>query len=372
MLKGPDGGPTDHIHRLINEVLTELTITTFNELVKYSGVEEALREIKPIEQQNAIFIINELKKRGAINGNGPDVLLLCWMFGSFCAVEKVHGEIKERGAVGYSYDCIFKQGSPELCIAISHFSTDHLSQLINPEYECIFTHHVTDGDPYCRYVFKKKGEKNINLNELGNTLAIIPDFQISQNEKTMMRRWMLSSNWKMVTEAFVKIHGSEKAIKILSVNANRIGQKVGNQLIDLQKNDERSIETAGKIIDLLGIALNQRGSYSSKPPNEFSKEISDCPLQSTNYEICKQMEALFQGICLAFDPALEFRYEKMITNNNSSCHWILNRNTNSNGKKLKDGEKNIDETALEMLKKRLVKGEITPDQYHQLKKILNE
>ena len=94
---------------LVIEVLVRLNISSFNELVKISGLADTLSALRPNYKNIVNNIVFEARKRYSIKGNGLDAMLACFMFGQATCVpsDKLIGEVKERGAVGIDYDCLF-------------------------------------------------------------------------------------------------------------------------------------------------------------------------------------------------------------------------------------------------------------------------
>jgi hypothetical protein len=122
----------------------------------------------------------------------------------------------------------------------------------------------------------------------------------------------------------------------------------------------------------LGSSHHRRGTNSSNK-DLVEGQIDECPFSGGPTEICSQYEAFFNGLCEAINPDCEFAYDRMMTKGDKTCHWTI-RKKGEPAKEKPQGEaaKEPGENAFELLKKRLVKGEITPEQYRQLRDILLE
>jgi predicted hydrocarbon binding protein len=255
-------------------------------------------------------------------------MLTIMQFGQATVVpwNKIQGEIKEKGAVGIDYDCIFKRAPPEYCIFQSHFSSEFVTEALDPSYECVFTHHLSNGDPYCRYVFKKKNMPNSELDDLGITIATIPKVEIPKEQSQAFTIYGNHMWWQAITGAFVSIYGPEKTKEILMANAHRIGKEVGNNLKNSNKNIGIDANSLGQFINSFEMALNQRGEYKSSISNDISqKEITDCSCQTMTVEICDQYEALLHGILDSINPKYELSYERKMTKGDKTCHWTIRK-----------------------------------------------
>jgi uncharacterized membrane protein len=62
----------------------------------------------------------------------------------------------------------------------------------------------------------------------------------------------------------------------------------------------------------------------------------------------------------------------LMTKGDKTCHWTIRKKGAAKEKPQGEAAKEPGETAFELLKKRLVKGEITPEQYRQLRDIMLE
>lgn len=120
------------------------------------------------------------------------------------------------------------------------------------------------------------------------------------------------------------------------------------------------IVSMGKLIRGLQNALGQKGSFVVVSRHEVSNEITDCSQQVCSGELCKLYDSLFRGMLSAIDPDYELNYDKMMTHGDRICHWSLRK---------RERPIQIDEP-LKMLKMRFAKGELTKDEYLQMRSLL--
>jgi predicted hydrocarbon binding protein len=349
---------------LMIKSLIKLNITAFDELINLSGKAETLAAVKNYRIQSGPVIVNEAKKVLPVVGNGPDALLLSYAFASMTTTpsENVTGEVKERGAVGVNQDCCFKNASPEYCTFLSHFSSQGVADYLNPNYECIFTHKETNGDPYCRYVFKKKSDPFSVVNDLGRTVMVLPKFEVPKEKAQAGSLWALAVFLDNISRAFVDLHGVNKTREVLCANANKIGRELGKGLREQRPELIDDLEAMGKFVQSMQNGLGQKDNLVIVSENEVTNEITDCSQQIWSAELCKQYESFFDGLVNAFNPNFELKYQRMMTLGEKTCFWTLKRLAPT--KKTDDPAK--------ILRVRLAKGEISKEEYKELKALLED
>jgi predicted ArsR family transcriptional regulator len=162
-------------------------------------------------------------------------------------------------------------------------------------------------------------------------------------------------------------------LEILCPIAERIGSKVGKSLVQKHPEFKDDVEAVGQLIDMVErTMLGRMGGSRPLSNDEFVREITECPmLVFSPPEMCKQTEAFYQGICRSIDPDLEFHYEKMMSAGDDICLWSLRRKSASPPKEEKEISR-TSQTPLEVLKMRLAKGEVTKQEYEELRELLSK
>ncbi len=355
---------------LMDEAMANLAKQTFKHLVDESGIADAMAAVKPYKNRNAYILICMVKKRLGLKGPGIEALTIpmCMAQVGIAGVNNIHEEIKEKGAVCYVDSCAYGDAIPEFCVVVSHYTTDLICEALNPEYECIWTHHLTNGDPYDRYIYRKKKGDYKDLDDLGKTIKRIQKFEVPLEEERQLRDYVLFNVLDAMVEGFIDLHGSQKTLEVLIPMAKRIGMEAGKKLVKENpgmKNDAASI---GHLLDMFGHAMMQRGSAQFLSKDDFTKEVTDCPFQTFTHEMCRMMEGLMQGIIHSLNPDLEYSYDAMMTKGDVCCKWRLR----DRGTKPVLIEKMMPETSdpLAMLKIRLVKGEIDKKEYEEIKSLI--
>jgi hypothetical protein len=315
------------LSELACNILTEFNISAFNEFVKVAGPLDTLDLMRPYKQKNMLILLVETRRQMNLKGNGPDQIAIPFFIAhsSLGKPEDAELEIREKGVIGTCHDCIFKNATPEFCVVMSREAGDAVCEALNPPYEMLWTHQLTNGDPFCRYIVKKKTEPYNNPEDLGKVIATLPKVNLSKEQLLRFKGFILSRFWGATTEGFVDYCGPEKAMEILGANAHRIGIGAGTYLVQSGMIKERNATGAGQFIDLFEKGSERYGDVIRSSSNEFSKEIVNCPFKDQPRGICLQFESFFNGMCKAVNPDLEYKYSKMMTAGDHSCFWSVTK-----------------------------------------------
>jgi hypothetical protein len=357
---------------LMIDALVRLDISSFDELVKLSGKLDAIAAVKPYRRMDMQHVNLDLRNKLNIKSNGPDAMVTTYLFAGLHSVtkENMSGEIKEKGGVGIFKDCLYKDASPEFCLSISHAFTEALADLVNPEYESYWTHHQSSGDPFCRFIFKRRSDPISVLEDLGETVATVPTFDLPKENiqalSIMTGAVFLNEN----TRGFVDLHGSEKTIEVLGAVAERTGKRIGEKLVRGNPQLSKDAESIGKLIHSLEKSLAQRDAFSIVSKDKCMCEVTDCTQQQFVPEQCKQLESLFNGIVHGVNPGFEFAYDRMMTNRDKTCHWTIKKKK----ERLEEGAADtvLIEDPARMLAMRFAKGEIPHEEFDRSMELLKK
>jgi predicted hydrocarbon binding protein len=372
-------GQSDFIKEMLStmleKALIELNIRTFDEYIKTVGVADGMAIMRLYKKRNGYILLSMMKKQVGFKGNGLDSLVIPMTLGAMALnsnPRNVETSITEGGGVIKVHDCIFRNATPEFCVTISHFTADLICEAINPDYECIYTHQLTNGDPYCRCIYKKKGEK-VNLKNPGRTITHLNFAETPEAVRRDIRNFTLSHFWDATTEAFMDLRGSRETLDHLLPVAYQIGYEMGEAFRKTDPTPAITFAMMGGTFDMLGEIMHQVGTTTNTSQDEFIKVISDCPFQTFPNEMCRQIEALYQGLTQAVNPDAEFSYREMINDGGRICSWSVRRKgitptpTNFIEQNMAKAQDPIN-----LLKTRLAKGEISLDEYETIKRAISE
>ncbi|MGA2574093.1 MAG: hypothetical protein ABSF36_07865 [Candidatus Methanomethylicaceae archaeon] len=319
------------LSELASQILVELNISSFNEFLKLVGPLKLVELMRPYKIRNTMYLALELRRKMNLTGNGPEaaamIPYIC--YSSFTNPTDLTLEIKEKGAVLTAQDCIWKNASPEFCVAFSRPAMRAICDVLNPELDYVITHQLTNGDPYCRYIFKNKTTPFTDLDDMGKTLTTVPQLtNIPKEARLQVKGYILWHFWSCLTEGMTDYCGPEKTLEILGANAYRVGVGAGTSLVQSGMIKQRDVTGVGQLIDEFGRGSEQYGNVVRSSDAEYSKEIVRCPFTMGQLSaLCKQFECFFNGICHAVNPKLQFNYSKMMTTGDQSCLWSVTKKT---------------------------------------------
>ena len=241
-------------------------------------------------------------------------------------------EIREGGAITELFACPNPgmNAPPEMCIAMSHVMANGFCRFVNPDYEVTYTHHMGNGDDCCRWVVRRKGSK-FTLDNLGRLEKTIP-LDLSMEERgSFATRMVVMQQLFTFTSTLIDLVGSRRALELVVPPARQTGLRVG----ELKKGGVDVVGDLSMIkekMDFLGSLLQQGGSTTVITETGMEREIADCSCKGAPPEVCRQFEAVFDGVCKAIDPSCEFSYDRMMSEGDSICHWSLERGRNAQRK----------------------------------------
>jgi len=364
-------------------LLFECASNVFRGLLEDIGPAGTLTAIKPYGNIYGRNIGNMAKEMGMSPGNDVISVAMPYYSGVYATSEgKIKPmEIRDGKAVVELYACPTKEvGSPpELC-AMSHFNAEGICQVINPDYEYIFTHHLNSGDDCCRFIVKKRSSKLKSKGAEPKTLPFLSMFnkpvdvdteQLGALERTIpynvpqylndMTSLVIGVNYfNLFTTASVATIGSQRTTELGEPLARNTGIKLGAKWKE-DSGGLADLEFAKQKLSFLQTILNQKGKPAIISDSSIEREIIDCPFKGSLPEQCKHIEGVFSGICEAINPDFEFAYDRMMSKGDSTCHWVVKKKEASATSELMQ-KAQIDEPE-RILSIRMAKGELSEEEY---------
>jgi hypothetical protein len=355
------------IHNLAYDCISQVVVQDFKLFLETVGAQKVLSAYQPMGEYSGHAIARNFLNRLELKGDGSDVVAIpVYAFTNNmlnCSSDPI--EIRERGVEVRTTSCIASKNGvpPEYCVAVSHNAGNGVAKEINPEFEIVYTHHLTQGDPYCRYVVKRRSDRMGDMNDLGNLLRVLPPIELPESEKEALTTSYNCSIWINTIRAMLEILGSEDTIALIEVPSKLKGKAFGKdarKLLGLENTDARDAEL---VIETLGLALGQDHKRLEDGSDLVMAEIKGCALMDGPFETCKQFELLADGICEAIDPSYEFAYDSMMTKGDKTCHWTIKKKGELVKVKTK-GEVTSEDPA-RALGLRLARGEISLEEFEK-------
>lgn len=320
----------------------EQAVNVFRSLLSEVGANKTIEASKIYTKTLGIQTASLAKERFGLEGNGVEEVTLpyYWLHyaTSFGHIRPL--EIRDGKAIVELYSCpvTIVNAPPEICVALSHNLAEGLCQAVNPEYEFIFTHHLTNNDGCCRYIVKKRSSK-VNLDDLGPLQKTIP-LTLSEDEIRRISWLVCYSSLNSFTSESIDLIGSERTLKLALPQAKELGIKIGKSLVGSMAGNG-NIRTIREKLDFLSLLQDQTGTPARFTESGLEREIKECPYKGSPPEVCKQLEAVYNGVCEAINPDYGFAYDRIMSEGDVICHWVVSKKNGPMQEKEEEGAAKI-------------------------------
>jgi hypothetical protein len=356
-------------------MLLELSIAAHNALVDEVGMGKAMSAMRPYIANTAHFTVHGAipSHFGMTMNSLKDMVLVLW---------KTHETVFHGHAESVFYGdqtswanrvigCQTEGKSPLICamwcqqypyLALKEFEAKESQN-------SILTRSLLWGDAECAW--EPDGPVEVWKKGVGVPvqLPVVSEEQI--HYLTLAYR---GENLAIVTKASIDACGEAKATEMLAKAAWNAGSKYGTRL----KDDLAQGADLNLIQGMIGSCLKpfQVIGAVKTTSSEVAGEVKECPFSGSPPEVCDQIEAFWNGAVQSFDPGYEFSYDHMMTKGDMTCHWTIRKKVKLTKEKPKgevpSSEVNERKTALKALALKYAQGEITKEEYNELKELIQE
>jgi hypothetical protein len=352
------------IRKLAYECIYQVVAQDFNLFLGSVGAQRVLSAYQPMAEYSGHAMARNFINKLEMKGDGADIVAI--PFYAFinnllnCSCDPI--EIRERGVEVRVTSCYMSKVGvlPEFCVAGSHYAGNGIAKEINPEFEMVFTHHLTQDDPFCRYVVKRKSDRMGDIGNLGKILKVLPPIELPESEKEALTTSYTCTIWMNTIRAMLEVLGSEDTIAFIDIASRFKGEEFGKDaknLLGIENADARDVEL---VIETLGSALVQDHKRLEDSSDLVRAEIVGCALMDGPIEACKQFELLAGGVCKSISPTYEFSYDRMMAKGDKTCHWTIRKKRELVKEKVKEEEASDD--PVKTLTMRFARGEITEEE----------
>jgi hypothetical protein len=263
--------------------------------------------------------------------------------------------------------CITKGLYKEACLIWCGVAvcTSHME--LSPEYEAKLLRSMSYGDPCCVWEVHKRGTAPLveEREEFRPPPEFVPPFTPDEEMKVYLSSAWTGELWILATRTLVDTIGPDAALQRLGPYMRDSGRAVGLKLAKNSPPGGRSLETITSVVSTIH-ELHQKRLEVTAIADRTQGTIRECPFAgSAPPLLCMQYEAFFNGICEAIDPAYEFLYERTMVGGDAECGWQIRRKDSKGEPPVK-----LEQEPLKVLRLRLARGEITKEEYLDLKTLL--
>jgi hypothetical protein len=353
-------------------LLREWWIAATQALVDEAGTEAALRYLKPYFINTGVAGAHNLQSLLGVSAEELlrlEIIHHLWkmMTGGRQRVFRA-----EDGSTIYeTVDCATGGICREGCMSFCDFMANAYYGELSPALELISHRALSWGDAICQGLLRNCGQKaKVDATDE----FLVPEDELPVPMEEEFREYMalsvMGEAWSNATRALVDYAGQERAYDRLRFHMRHSGLSFGIRMSDRFGARERGLDSILEMIELVQILHHRKATYVRGEEGAEGK-VNECPFSSSSPEICAQYEAFCNGICEAVDPDYEFAYDRMMSKGEGTCSWDVRRRAQEGaGSEKENASEQLD--AQKMLKRRLAAGEISKEEYRELRDLLRE
>jgi hypothetical protein len=352
-----------------SELLVDWFLNGVQALVDTAGSEEAVKLLWPYfrNAENAALLI--IMKAFGLDQKDRIAMgfyfAVTWNFISRAPL--VRARVFQRGAISTVSGCPFSDGPDAICTVFCE--TETYNKALEVPYQSTLVSCAARGDKECKWITRPLDHQDLkDESELGNEIADILNWELPKEMVDSFSVQYLAEFWILATKALIDHLGEERAASMLAPYMKHRGASFGLKGSTTSGHGVFDLMRITSRLDLCNKALHMKISDNVSDVRVVERTIVDCPFREAPVAVCQQFESFCNGVCEAMDPDYEFVYDRMMTRGDKSCHWTIRKK----GEATKEKEGVAEDDAFKTLKLRLAKGEITPEQYRQLRDLLLE
>jgi hypothetical protein len=350
------------------QLLADWWMNTIQALVDSSGSSGAVSLLRPHHVNAAIAACMNLKNVLGVREGDPNAAWFLAKVGIhfFTRRDALQVELKEGGIVGRVSDCPYKNGPMELCKSFCGIAPNVYAETLSPSgagTPTVLLTSLTHGDPECIWVWRRSPRDGpFGPDDLGETKAMIVNMDFPKEVVDSYSIQYLGEFWIMGTRALNDHLGPGRSPSILGPYMRHSGISFGLRHMSSHHSCAPGVDTIVSAISSCNEALQMIHENLESSRVGSSVTITDCPFKDAPPEVCAQFESFCNGICEGIDPRYKFAYDRMMSRGDSTCHWKLWRGDGDAALGATDEPSDLKA----QLKKRLVSGELSIDEYDKI------
>jgi hypothetical protein len=304
------------------DLFWEWWVTSTQALVDTMGSEEAIQALRPYYMNANTATVHILSDAFKDLLEDPDFASKmvqfaseAWFGGKVTIWESKDVFVREN------FGCKTQGACKELCHIVCKELVDNHARAINRQMTAMIDKGLFKGDDHCIVILRASDALNVDLPP---DLREIGPFNISEEDLFSIRLQYLSESWVFTTRAFLDRLGPKMTLDKLRLYMRHSGLTYGILVAEMFKDEERELQLLGMVIGAINDAHMRKGTRRTSP-DLIEEVVFECPFSQAPPEVCLQYEAFFRGVCEAIDPDFEFAYDRMMSDGDETCHWVIRK-----------------------------------------------
>ena len=340
---------------------------TFRVVAESADSETLDRIFRPYAANLAMAFPQNMAER--MKGFGEsEIIMASWMWANNSFTSAAYEYRVTTGQIVLvNKGCPYGKASPAVCrFVCTHIALSMASLYWSGGYFRQVPGHMI-GTDQCVWVASRQAQVPQGIENLQKTDAENLLSRLSSQELDWLHSHAQGELWRLGVQMTLDLLGESLAAESLLAAARMEGQRLGvgqrhgiGEVLD--------IDDIASAISIIWEGIGQNGEMIRRDSGSISWVVSECPLKGNHPIACLQRESFLDVFTKGTNPAASLCYEEMNSRNDGQCTRVLTINNAFLDGRSEDSGADID--PLKILLSRLAKGEISVDEYREMRSFI--
>jgi hypothetical protein len=358
----------DSRNQLAFDVLAEFGIATSHAIANIMGEEQEEALVKTEMHHAGLAMALNIRNRMELEGQDPLFVMYAANWANSIMGMDQKAEMTGIGCRVVVKSCPLSRASGALCCHIQ-YCPQAFQEIFAPGFISLNPKRLSRGDDKCVIICAKEGVDPDQVLSAPCIYESLPP-PLDPEERAQWNHSYMGSMWTLLLKSMLDELGSEITMNTLRPKFREIGSKFSDKF----KEEYRiAIKDPDSVVDGLS---SFHSSFLKKGRLMRSSDgisiITDvCPFSGEPLEVCQLFQSFYDGLLERTDPEVIMLCSEMMTRGDSACHWAVRKKVTET-KAASEPSHMEPQDALGVLKRRLAAGEISKDEYRELRDLLLE
>ena len=354
------------------DVLAEFGVATSHAITQIMGEKQGEALVGPEWYHAGLAATLNVKNRIGLEAQGSisAMYVLNWM-GIIWADAKV--EITNNCVRWSTTSCPWSKGTSVYCSQHTHI-VKAITEICAPEHRSpvsitLNPKSLSRGDKICIYIMSADEGLDIDQAMASQcTCEPLPP-PLSLEEMALWNHSYMGGEWTAPLKSMLNELGPETTMNALQPKFKEIGKDFANRFKEEYKVSSNDFDSMVKGIEEFHSCFLKRGGLD-RTFDGFEMTTNECPYSGEPSEICQLFQSFYEGLLEEIHPSLIMKNSAMMTKGDKTCHWTISKKGSTARVGAAPTREDDSRTALKALAFKYAQGEITKDEYDELKKLI--